>query len=197
MRIRSFALSLALSSLCLAACGGGDDAQPTPAPTPEATPAPTPEPTPEATPAAAAAGQMSDTLKAFLGTVSEADKARTNPKAGDAKALADGKAQYEMLCIACHGPAGKGDGPAAAALKPPAADLTDAGLNAQVSSGQRFAILKQGIPNTAMQAFGAALPDDMVWSIVAYAESLGAAAPAPAGDPAAAAPAAPAAPATH
>lgn len=185
--------SATLLALGLAACGGGEEAQPTPAPTPEATPAPTPEPTPEATPAAA--GQLSETLKSYLGTISEADKARTNPKAGDAKALADGKAQFDSLCMPCHGTSGKGDGPAAAALKPAPADLTDGAISAQITSGQRFAILKNGIPNTAMQAFGAALSDDIVWSLVAYTESLIAAAPA--GDPAAAAPAAPAAPATH
>jgi mono/diheme cytochrome c family protein len=41
--------------------------------------------------------------------------------AGDAVA---GKGNYEALCATCHGPGGKGDGPAAAALTPPPRDLS-------------------------------------------------------------------------
>ena len=36
----------------------------------------------------------------------------------------DGGELYETLCTACHGPGGKGDGPAAPALTMPVADLT-------------------------------------------------------------------------
>lgn len=35
-----------------------------------------------------------------------------------------GAANYKAYCAACHGVSGKGDGPAAPALKAPAADLT-------------------------------------------------------------------------
>jgi len=35
-----------------------------------------------------------------------------------------GKAMYASYCAACHGPVGKGDGPAASELKMPPADLT-------------------------------------------------------------------------
>lgn len=37
---------------------------------------------------------------------------------------ASGKEMYTAYCAACHGTAGKGDGPAASALKVPPADLT-------------------------------------------------------------------------
>jgi mono/diheme cytochrome c family protein len=37
---------------------------------------------------------------------------------------ASGKAMYASYCAACHGPAGKGDGPAASELKVPPVDLT-------------------------------------------------------------------------
>lgn len=36
----------------------------------------------------------------------------------------DGKDLYKAYCAQCHGPEGKGDGPAAAGLKTPPADLT-------------------------------------------------------------------------
>ena len=35
-----------------------------------------------------------------------------------------GEAMYKQYCAACHGPEGKGDGPAAFTLKTPPADLT-------------------------------------------------------------------------
>lgn len=37
---------------------------------------------------------------------------------------APGAADYAQFCASCHGGGGKGDGPAAAALTPPPADLT-------------------------------------------------------------------------
>jgi mono/diheme cytochrome c family protein len=42
---------------------------------------------------------------------------------GDA---AKGKVSFENTCVACHGPQGKGDGPAAAALDPKPKNLSDA-----------------------------------------------------------------------
>lgn len=35
-----------------------------------------------------------------------------------------GRADYEALCAGCHGPAGKGNGPAVASLETPVPDLT-------------------------------------------------------------------------
>jgi mono/diheme cytochrome c family protein len=40
------------------------------------------------------------------------------------KYASQGRALYVQLCVACHGPSGRGDGPAAEALKTPPADLT-------------------------------------------------------------------------
>jgi high-affinity iron transporter len=40
--------------------------------------------------------------------------------------LEQGRAIYKANCAACHGDGGKGDGPAAGALKPPPRDHTDA-----------------------------------------------------------------------
>ena len=56
----------------------------------------------------------------------------TVPSAVDAAAIDElpptyvpsGKAMYEQYCAACHGPEGKGDGPAAFTLKTPPSDLT-------------------------------------------------------------------------
>lgn len=42
---------------------------------------------------------------------------------GGAADAAAGKANYDALCSSCHGPAGKGDGPAAKGLEPPPRDF--------------------------------------------------------------------------
>lgn len=39
-----------------------------------------------------------------------------SPASGDQKILDQGKALYTTSCVACHGPKGQGDGPAAAAM---------------------------------------------------------------------------------
>ncbi len=41
----------------------------------------------------------------------------------------DGAANYKAFCAACHGLSGKGDGPAAAAMKLPPTDLTKLAAN--------------------------------------------------------------------
>ena len=53
--------------------------------------------------------------------------AAANPqgKEKDAEYAKKGRAIYVQLCVSCHGPSGKGDGPASGALKKPPADLTN------------------------------------------------------------------------
>jgi mono/diheme cytochrome c family protein len=41
----------------------------------------------------------------------------------------DGKAMYTEYCAVCHGPDGRGNGPAAPALKKPVTDLTKLAMN--------------------------------------------------------------------
>lgn len=81
-----------------------------------------------------------------------------------------GKTLYENFCLSCHGPAGKGDGPAASTLQPPPADLTalllskdDAYLSARILEG------KEG---TAMAAWKNALSETQIRQIVAYLRAL-------------------------
>src|SRR5689334_18602666 len=49
-----------------------------------------------------------------------------NPFVDDKEGVAEGKKLYMTNCSACHGNKGKGDGPAAASLKPKPADHTSA-----------------------------------------------------------------------
>ena len=43
---------------------------------------------------------------------------RANPIQGNQESIARGKELFQTHCVVCHGPGGKGDGPAAAGLNP-------------------------------------------------------------------------------
>jgi mono/diheme cytochrome c family protein len=53
-----------------------------------------------------------------------AEAVQDHQAGGKAPSAVDGKAMFDTYCTSCHGKEGKGDGPAAAALKKPPADLT-------------------------------------------------------------------------
>jgi mono/diheme cytochrome c family protein len=84
--------------------------------------------------------------------------------AADASAdarLARGRAVYAVHCTSCHGPEGRGDGPAAGALDPRPADLR--GPRADHLKGiPRRSILENGREGTAMIGFAEVLsPEDL------------------------------------
>ena len=60
------------------------------------------------------------------GMISFAQEAKTTVKREPAPMTspASGKEMFNSYCASCHGKSGKGDGPAASALKQPPADLT-------------------------------------------------------------------------
>lgn len=73
---------------------------------------------------------MKAVLPLVLATLSAAQ-----PSAGaDVPAVDDGAALFRQYCTSCHGESGRGDGPVAASLKLPPADLT--GIAAR--AGGRF-----------------------------------------------------------
>jgi copper resistance protein D len=90
-----------------------------------------------------------------------------NPLPSSKAVLAKGKELYEANCSACHGVGGRGDGPAAAALKPPPPDLRAA---AKWSDGQIAAQIQNG--RGVMPPFKASLDADSIWSIVNYVRRL-------------------------
>jgi mono/diheme cytochrome c family protein len=80
-----------------------------------------------------------------------------------------------MRCVSCHGARGRGDGPLAASLTPPPADLV---LHVpQHPDGELFWYVSRGSPGTAMPAWDTVLSEDDRWSLVHYLRDLAAGAP--------------------
>jgi len=93
-----------------------------------------------------------------------------SPVRGDPATLAAGEKIYRENCAACHGNAGKGDGPAAANLKPKPVDLT---IHAPLhSEGELFWWVTYGIEKTAMGAWEKTLSDLQRWQVVQYIRQL-------------------------
>ncbi len=191
--IRSPALSsvlppgaVLLLGVLLVGCSGDVETVPQPPPAPEpvaeATPAPTPEPTPAPTPeiiiedapedltSTVAARPQSDAMKAVIGGLSETVRARSNPFAGQAGE--SGPADYALLCAGCHGTDAQGGGPASVVLGGTATNLLLSASGESLSEGERFALVKGGIPGTHMQGFGTARSDAQIWKILAYVGSM-------------------------
>lgn len=85
------------------------------------------------------------------------------------KGVGSAKKNVETNCVACHGPAGKGDGPAAAALPPPKpADWTSARVQSE-SDGELFWKISNG--RGAMPPWKH-LPEKDRWEIVNYIRTL-------------------------
>lgn len=80
----------------------------------------------------------------------------------------DAKQIYEKTCTTCHGPSGKGDGPAGKMLKPPPADLGTAATKA--SEADLIKIIKEGGKavgrSAAMPAYGNKLNDEQIKDLV-------------------------------
>ncbi len=88
-----------------------------------------------------------------------------------ATSIVHGKALYRANCASCHGAAGYGDGPAAVALDPKPVDLT-AKHTADHTVGDLFWWVTNGIPRTAMPAFGGRLSAADRWDLINFARTL-------------------------
>jgi len=94
----------------------------------------------------------------------EKDAKRPNPIPADKASRARGKKLYKANCASCHGPTGRGDGPAGAALNPRPADL--ATMAGQHPDGD-FA-WKIAAGRGAMPAWKAMLSEKQIWDLVNY-----------------------------
>lgn len=93
--------------------------------------------------------------------------------------LAQGKQLFADLgCVACHGPAGRGDGAAGPYLKDewgsrtPPRNLISEPFKGGDSGRDIYLRLAVGMPGTPMPSYADAANPDELWSLVAYVQSL-------------------------
>jgi putative copper export protein/mono/diheme cytochrome c family protein len=96
---------------------------------------------------------------------------QTSPSGFSAASITHGQALFLQNCVACHGLAGEGNGPAAAGLHIKPADLTQPHLQ-QHTDGDLFWFVTHGIDDPegglAMPGFAHALSSNDRWSLVEY-----------------------------
>jgi mono/diheme cytochrome c family protein len=92
--------------------------------------------------------------------------------------LEAGKKTFDEICAACHGPAGRPDpgNPVVQALDPQPADLSDPLFNSREPADDWHIVVTHGGPalglSAAMPSQGAALKEDEIRNVVAYAKTL-------------------------
>lgn len=94
---------------------------------------------------------------------------KPNPVPSDANAIAAGKKVFVANCLACHGAAGKGDGPAAIACNPKPKDLSDPKISAQ-ADGELFWKITEG--RKPMPTYEKLLSETDRWKVIDYLRTL-------------------------
>ncbi|OGS00403.1 MAG: hypothetical protein A3G41_03195 [Elusimicrobia bacterium RIFCSPLOWO2_12_FULL_59_9] len=82
--------------------------------------------------------------------------------------LDSGRRIYLQNCAACHGAAGDGKGPAAAALQPPPPAFTEKDFMRAASPLSFFQTVAVGVGGTAMASWAETLSESERWDVVAY-----------------------------
>ncbi|MCH7824705.1 MAG: c-type cytochrome [Acidobacteria bacterium] len=115
-------------------------------------------------------------LLAVLGCGTAVGCAGSSPRA---TALVDGEAVYERYCAVCHGPEGNGQGPASYLLFPKPRNfaagrfkLRSTPMGKMPTDEDLIRTVSNGIPGTAMFAFGELLTEDQVGAAVQHVKSL-------------------------
>ena len=94
----------------------------------------------------------------------------SNPFPPTSESLQLGAATYTQVCQACHGDAGRGDGPAGTGLLPLPADLV---IHVPLhGDADLFRFIREGIPNTAMVPQRENLTEEQIWHTVNYIRTL-------------------------
>ena len=96
------------------------------------------------------------------GYVQEAEQIEGNPFEGDPDAIEQGMSRYRARCALCHGMDAKG-------YRAP--DLTSGQSRHGDSDVQLFRVIRRGVPGTEMRP--TRMPDDELWTVIAYLRTLG------------------------
>ena len=110
-------------------------------------------------------------LVLFLARAPSLPSSSGNPVPKTAVSVASGQAIFEQHCVICHGQDGHGDGPMAATLNPPPADLHAAHVDYHTDQ-QLHDWIEGGVNGSSMPAFKGKLSDADVWNLVNYVRSL-------------------------
>ncbi len=107
-------------------------------------------------------------------SVPEAYASQVNPVVVNEATLAEGEALYQANCASCHGASGQGDGPVAASLQPPPANLARAVRMPMVDSAFLYWRISEGAltQKSLMPPFKEMLSEDERWKIVSFVETL-------------------------
>ena len=109
----------------------------------------------------------------------EQARAVTNPYPSTKETRKQGKDLFEMACVACHGPEGKGDGPVAkkSKMEPRPRNFTNPEFQRLRSDGELFWVLKHGSHNTEMMEMDLFFTDEELWKLIVFIRTLGQVAP--------------------
>lgn len=113
------------------------------------------------TPDGAAASLPSDVVA--LGAALEVK----NPVPVSPASISRGEQIYRTECQLCHGPRGRGDGPAGATLRPKPADFR-IHLAEGHADGELFFWISEGVAETAMPGFKDRLSEEDRWHVLNY-----------------------------
>ena len=111
-------------------------------------------------------------MKAYDGATPDRFLKMRNPLASHGVDLVEAGGHYQEHCAACHGDNGNGEPKFRGVMYPRPADLRS-GDAQEMSDGQPYWVIKNGVRWTGMPAFGKPGDDDEhVWKIVAYVRHL-------------------------
>lgn len=94
-----------------------------------------------------------------------------NPFADRRNVWKDVAGEFAEHCAMCHGPAGRGDATLGATFYPPPPDLTRASTQ-NLSDGELYHIISEGIRFTGMPAWSASHGSDELWRYVTLVRQL-------------------------
>lgn len=99
---------------------------------------------------------------------------RVNPLSPTDGNLQAGGRTYEQYCLSCHGPSGRGDGPAAQGLTPPPGNIAAVVRMPMATDGYLYwTVAEGGVPlGTAMPPFGDVLSEREIWQLIVYLRTL-------------------------
>ncbi len=104
------------------------------------------------------------------GSTASGGGASVNPFPPTEASLAAGAALYGQQCAVCHGPAGRGDGPQAAALNPRPVDLRQH-VTAHPDA-VLFGFMSDGVRGTAMPAYRETVAEEDRWNLLNFIKTF-------------------------